>query len=450
MASFSVALCVAAFVISLLAGRRSLASGFIAVLAVGYLYGIVRANLEERAAHFIFDAATAGFYIAIFNHRLTPAQKFLVRGSLAWLIILSAWPLLMFALPMQDPLIQLVGLRGAIFFLPYLVLGALFTSEEVDRVSSALIILNAVALAFAVLEMKLGMERFYPDNAVDVILYRSHDVIVNGYREFRIPSTFAASADYAGSMTAGLPFLLDSLTRARTNYRRYTLLAGVSFAAIGVFIAASRTWAVVLIAVVAWAAWSGRLRAIPRNTWIIAVGLTIIAVAFSPRMQRFLILRDTSYDVSRIHGSVNFELFKLAAEYPLGNGLGGGGTSIPYFLQPLLKNPVGFESEYGRILLEQGIPGLMLWFIFIVWVATRPPPSRDDRCYLGRSLGRMFSLSVFATAMTGTGALTAIPQTAIFLVLTGWVTAPAPMPVRKEARRPASAAIGASSVAVRS
>ena len=84
------------------------------------------------------------------------------------------------------------------------------------------------------------------------------------------------------------------------------------------------------------------------------------------RLQRFLTLRDTEALVERIGWSINTSLIEAVVEYPLGNGLGGGGTSIPYFLQDRIRHPVLLENEYARIVLELGLPGLGLWLVFLV------------------------------------------------------------------------------------
>src|SRR5260370_17001383 len=88
----------------------------------------------------------------------------------------------------------------------------------------------------------------------------------------------------------------------------------------------------------------------------------------------------------RIAGSVNMGFFEAAATYPFGNGLGGGGTSIPYFLQNRIEKPVIIENEYARILLEQGLVGLALWVAFIVWELIRPQPSKSDSWFVGPRL----------------------------------------------------------------
>ena len=44
------------------------------------------------------------------------------------------------------------------------------------------------------------------------------------------------------------------------------------------------------------------------------------------------------------------------------------------------------ENEYARILLELGIPGLVMWVLFIGWIFTRGEIRKNDMFYLGRRL----------------------------------------------------------------
>jgi len=57
------------FLASLIAGRNSRVAGLVTTIGIGYVYGIVRANVPEAGSHFIFDAAVLGFYVTQFSHR---------------------------------------------------------------------------------------------------------------------------------------------------------------------------------------------------------------------------------------------------------------------------------------------------------------------------------------------------------------------------------------------
>src|SRR5450755_4680412 len=203
-------LCLLAFVVSYLIGRKSLSYGLLSVIAFGYAYGIVRANLRGTFSHFLFDAALIGFYLSQtwFSSRSDRYKNDTLRF---WVAVMIGWPLLICFLPFQTALVSMVGLRGNAFFLPALILGARLTTKDLMRLSYGLAALNMVALAFAGAEYFMGIERFYPENEVTQIIYASQDVA--GYHFFRIPSTFVASAAYAGTMVVTLPFLYGAWSR---------------------------------------------------------------------------------------------------------------------------------------------------------------------------------------------------------------------------------------------
>jgi hypothetical protein len=143
----------------------------------------------------------------------------------------------------------------------------------------------------------------------------------------------------------------------------------------------------------------------------------------TPRMQRFTRL-DFNIVEERVHVSMNESFLDALVDYPLGNGLGGGGTSIPYFLQGQLRNPVAIESEYGRILLEEGIPGLLLWAAFIVMAIVDAPSERAGPWRVGWRLSRVTVALYFGTAFIGLGLMTSIPGSCMLLFMTGWMCAP--------------------------
>ncbi|MGH8013675.1 MAG: O-antigen ligase family protein [Candidatus Binataceae bacterium] len=438
------ALCVAAFALCLIEGRKALWRGVAAVMVVGYAYGIVRANVPETMAHFIFDAGAVGLYLAMLLRPLKRMQRLRLRPLMPWLICLIAWPMLLFVIPIQDPLVQLVGLRGAIFFLPFILLGAMLENKDWYRLAWVFAGLNLVAFVFALAEAHFGLTLFYPRNAVTQLIYRSRDVRVGEHSLFRIPAVFTQSAAYAGVMVGTVPILVAMLhLQRRKRWPRNVFLGSLAIAAIGVFLAASRTEAIFLIMLVCIATLSGRIRTLPWAGWMAVFGVVALLVATVPRLQRVTTLDNSKYVKTRVEGSVNESFLTLMFEYPMGNGLGGGGTSMPYFLKGRLRNPVQIENEYGLIMLEEGIPGLLLWIAFLIWVITRPAPRKSEQWYIARWLARFLCLAVFVTAVLGTGLLTAIPGTGILLMYCGWLAAPQPMPVAATITRYRGYAYGA-------
>jgi hypothetical protein len=151
--------------------------------------------------------------------------------------------------------------------------------------------------------------------------------------------------------------------------------------------------------------------------------LAIAALALNnERFQRFKSL-NSELMIERVGGSVNRGFIEVLSEYPMGNGLGGGGTSTPYFLQGLIRNPIMIENEYGRILAEQGVIGLLLWISFISWCAFRRTPFTPHPWRTARRLLWFSYMFYFCNAAIGLGMLTAIPQTFLMLLGIGWTMA---------------------------
>jgi hypothetical protein len=398
-------------------------------MSIGYAYGILRGNIQQGASHFIYDAGAIGLYLAMLTRSLSPAARFRLRPLMPWFLCLSAWPILLFLVPAQDLMVQLVGLRGNMFFLPFLLIGAMMSSGDYRQLARALAILNVVVLLFAVAEVVFGIERFYAAaDPVNFTIFRSNDVVYGGAAHYRIPATFVSSAAYATNMVASLPLLIGGLVQEDRQSRwRYPIACATGAAALGVFLSGSRSAVAPLLILGIFGAARRDTRNVPRAVWIALTLVVAAVVAVTPRMQRFVTLEDTDYLAQRIQGSINQSFITLALDYPMGNGLGGGGTSLPYFLQDRLANPVGLENEYARIMAEQGVPGLLLWLAFIVWLATRSPGRRSGAWYKGKSLARLFCLFSFAAAPLGLGMLDAIPGTEMLLTLAGWLAAPEPI-----------------------
>lgn len=426
----SVVLCLFAFMFAYAAGRRSLTGGLVAVFAVGYFYGILRANIPEPFSHFIFDAAVVGLYVT----QLWRKQQPEVRQSQAllrlWVGLLVAWPLLLFFVPVQSYPVQFVGLRGNVFLLPFLLLGGRLRDEEVYKLALWLGALNLVAAAFAGAEFFAGVERFYPRNEVTDLIYRSivDEDFMNPERSLalRIPAVFTSAHAYAGTMVMALAFLIGAWAlqrQERGRWEGWLLYASIGVSVVGVFAAAARSPVIILALILLTVFASVRIKA---HGWafllVMLAGVGWI-VSSEARLQRFTTLSDVEFVSERVSWSVNDSFTQLMAEYPLGNGLGGGGTSMPYFLASEVSPPSYYiENEYARIVLEQGVLGLCLWAGFIVWLFTRRNVRRTDPLYVGRRLTWVACAAFFATGMIGKGLLTSIPGTALILLGAGWVS----------------------------
>jgi len=413
-------LCIFACVSTYLASKRSLGIGLVLLMAWGYFFGILRANFLSTLSYFIFDSAILGLYLAQDWSRLNTSNK---SGALRiWAALLICWPALVFFLPFQPWLISLVGLRGSIMFLPMLFLGSWLRISDLRQLCFGFVALNLVALAFGLAEFFLGLTHFFPYNAATVIMYGSHDV---GEGFHRIPALFSNAHLYGGTVVATVPYLVGYWEHAPSRKLRLLAMLGIGAALLGVLLSATRLNFVIGVALILVTVFSGRLKMSQRVAVAVLVLLLGILAMRNERFQRFKSLSETDSVEERLSGSINRGFFEILLEYPMGNGLGGGGTSIPYFLEGEVRNPIGMESEYARILSEQGIIGLGLWIGFIIWFLQRGLKLGGKTPWAG-SRRLVWSLSVLAlgTGMIGTGMLTAVPPTPLLLLGMGWAASP--------------------------
>jgi hypothetical protein len=419
----SIAFCGIAFLLCMQAGRRSLVAGLCAVIGVGYAYGIVRANFPDGFSHLIFDAGVLGLY-AVQLRKPQPRWQFSRSEDLRnWVTVLMAWPIVLFAIPWQDPLIQLVGLRGSIFLLPFLLLGARLTGDDIYKLALWLSVLNLIAAVFAGIEFFVGVEPFFPRNAITDTIYRSKDLA--GYTAYRIPSCFSSAHAYAGTMVMSIAVIGGAWVQGHHGKWQARLMGSALLVSmLAVFMSATRLNALMLFALILTTVFTGKLPGAYRFRWLILLLIVGYTVGGDERLQRFRTLQDPEFLADRLVGSVNLSFMDLVRKFPLGNGLGGGGTSVPYFLQNRIRNVVIMENEYARILLETGLPGLLMWMVFLGWTFTRGQVRRTDMFYFGRRLAFVACACAFATGLIGLGLFTSVPMTALVLLLTGWIIVP--------------------------
>jgi len=425
------------------ATRRGLGHGLGALLLFGYFYGILRARFPDGFSHFIFDGAVAGLYLELLTGRRRRPGRLGRDGQVLrlWVKVLMVWPLCTLVLSpflnAQHFFIQIVGLRVAIFLLPLVAIGARLDEEELDTLGEWVLWLNLTAFGFALMELVVGVEFFFPRNAVTYLIYLSNDV--GAERSLRIPAVFNTGHAYGGTMLVSLPLLVRRWQR-RPSGRLLTTAALVA-TLLGLFICAARSPVVQLIAIL------GLVLVFTRVSPKLLAGLAVLGlmvgyvVMNNPRFQRFTTLEDTDYLVERVSWSLNASLWHVISNYPLGSGLGSAsGTSIPFFLADLAKPQLGLENEYARIALEQGLIGLVLWLFFIGWLATRLPPRRREGSLLADRMMWATVLVMWGTAFIGTGLMSSIPGTTFMLLWMGTIVGVRrPVPVARPSPAPAPA-----------
>ncbi len=411
----------AALLVTYLLARRSVVYGIVSVMTTGYLYGVLRANLPEVGSYFVFDCSVVALYAAQIKLITEPFYSQDGQRLKHWVVFLILWPLALFFIPLQDPLIQLIGLRGNMFLLPFILIGARLKKEQIYDLGLALSALNVAAFAAGVMEYVFGVDRFFPRNDITEIIYRSNDV--GSMDAYRIPSLFSQAHSYAAMMVISLPLIVGAWAQPHGRTRdRNLLMAGIVSAMMGVFMSAVRTHFIILLVLITVFTFSARLRPVYRVGWLLVLLIVGYVVTTHERMQRFTTLTDSQTLITRFSSSINADVMELMMKYPFGNGLGGGGTSIPYFLKDRVETPLAVESEIGRIHLETGFIGMSAWSLFVLWIFLRPRAHRRDRWVLGLRLAWFTCLTFFALSMIGNGLFTAIPSTVIFLMLLGWIS----------------------------
>jgi hypothetical protein len=415
-----IAFLLVAFAVVLLATFRSLGWGLLAVVAVGYFNGVVRANYLGVFTTFMFDAAVLGLYIGFFFKKSLRARR--VEAGLArpLVLFLIAWPALLCLVPINHILIQCVALRVAIWFLPVLLIAARLTTADLAVLARGLVVLNLAALAVGVYIYLYGVEVVYPVNAITQIIYGSKDL--GGSKYHRVPSTFLSAHAYGGTVLSTLPFLLDRLAGVTVRLLdRCLALAGVVAAAGGLLMCGARSPLVLLglSLVVAWVLTRCSLKL--GLVVAILVGCGLWVACTDERFQRANSLQDTEAVAGRLGGSVNGEFLDLLLHYPLGAGMGSAfGTNVPYFLADVAPEQIGLENEYSRILVDEGWFGLGGWLAFVGWLYVRPPPARPAVPWrLGVVLMYSFTLATWMTAFIGAGMLSSVPETVILLTQMG-------------------------------
>ncbi|HYO54713.1 hypothetical protein, partial [Archangium sp.] len=288
----------------------------------------------------------------------------------------------------------------------------------------------AVAFVFALAQLVIGVEAFFPRNSVTTVLYLSNDV--GAERALRIPAVFNTSHAYGGCMLLSLPLLVRRWQRISSRWSRVLTVGVLMASVLGLFICAARSPVAQLVVIL------GLLLLVTGLPLKLLAGVTGLAavvglvVAANPRFQRFLTLEDTRYVSDRVSLSVNTNLFDVLSNYPLGNGLGSAaGTSIPFFLSHLARPQFGLENEFARIAMEQGFIGLVLWVLFLGWLFTRLPPRRRGGSLVAERMMWATILTIWATAVMGTGTLSSIPGTTFLLLWMGIIVGtrrPAPVP----------------------
>jgi hypothetical protein len=433
---FGAAYCFLGFLFAFVGTRRSLGRGLAVVFFSGYIYGLLRARFVDGLTHFGFDAAILGVYFGRLSLGGSSELESRDRAATAWSWVLIAWPVIVMgysqAFESQPLAIQLVGLRPMLIFVPMLVVGTRLTREDFDYLAVHVAWMNIAVFAVGLFEFVFGVERIIPHNQMTEIVYQSNDIIAGGEAYKRIPATFIHAHVYGFMMLTSIPFVAHGLESERRE--RLICAGGIGAAILGIFMCGARMPVVFVGISTIYVLVSLRVRTSTWFAFLAAGALGIAAAMTNERLQRFETLADTDMVQLRIRSSVNTDFFDLCAQYPLGNGLGRGwGTAIPYFMANQALPQVGTENEFGRIVIDTGIPGLMLWLVFFGWATVQKDHSESSP--IMKMFAWPLTTLVFVGASLGVGMFTAIPVSPILMLLIGVRTTAAQTAVTGRALR---------------
>ncbi len=239
----SILLAVGSFLACLLAGSRSLKLGLCAIIGVGYIYGIARANYPDTWTYLMFDLGAIGSLhrAALEADDAGSARRVARPPDLA-----------------GDP--DWVA-RAAVHCLPHATIrlcrpsasgptcscchsccfGARLTNDDLKDLALFLAVLNLAAVALGTVEFFIGIEPFFPMNEVTEIIYKqpgprrphglSHPLVVLERSRLR---------GRDGDDAAGARRRLEADART-ANWESPLLASAVVASFLGVFMAAART-----------------------------------------------------------------------------------------------------------------------------------------------------------------------------------------------------------------
>lgn len=411
------ALCLGSFAVAVIVSRRSLGDGLGFVLGVGCIYGWLRANLSDGSTHFLFDSALTGIYVGVLP-RLRIRNGMGGNRLLTWTAVLIIWPLIVLLmspfLEAQHVIVQMAGLRNAVLFVPLLLVGSVLSHEDWNSFTSWAQWCVIGVSGFAGAELLFGLGPFFPLNEITKNLYVSNDIIGGFYR---IPASFTSAHAYGGTMLALIPLFLGRLEEVRPY--RWLTFAAIALASLGVFVCGARL-PVVLFSIVMLGSLPG-FRKRPGVLVLLILSMAVVgySVSQSNRLRRFETLADPEMVSDRVSGSVNMTFVEILSDYPMGKGLGSAfGTSVPQFLAEYARPPVGIESEFGRLLVEEGIPGLLLWVAFVSSLLGLS--ASGIRREGSRAVGMwLVCAATWATGLIGAGLLASIPGTLLLMLYCG-------------------------------
>ncbi|PSO75361.1 MAG: hypothetical protein BRC42_00460, partial [Cyanobacteria bacterium QS_1_48_34] len=323
------------------------------------------------------------FFSSSSPKRLIPQNdtiKLLLSLFVTWALVQAFNPAL------GSPVIGIFGLKNYLIYVPLIwVVPALFNSEEelYKFLRTYLLILIPVGL--------LATAQFFspPDSPLNV--YAQDDATstatFGSSNSVRVTGTFSYLAGYGIYATTCLSLLLPILTRNQPLLWRGLAYAELMLIAITIFMTGGRgpvLTAGLLLAgyfsIQGVTQFSSFFRSIRKFLLPGAIATALLIYQYSSALDAFWYRATNASD--SLSGRITSS-FLEPFTYTQGQQFGGYGTGATYQANEIIRNlfnlpagePIhtGYEAEMGRVILELGWVGFLLWYgfrlvlLFLVW-----------------------------------------------------------------------------------
>jgi hypothetical protein len=377
---YTIAICVIIFYINYLL-NLNWRSAVKAVFFILVIEGVLRKWVLPQASDFIYflkDLVLFGAYLHYYVFSNSQRQLLVKNRIVTVLIIFVAvWCFYQAFNPsLGSPLVALFGLKAYLFYIPLIwMLPNLFQSEEdlYKFLRSHLLLLIPVGL--------LGVAQFFapPSSPLNVYTPGTDQVVATFGTEdnnsVRITGTFSYISTYGIYLAACFGLTIPILFRNQSKLWHWATIVELLLVLVNSLMTGSRT--TVFVQVLTLVGYFGiQFLSKPASTlhsfkkFLLPAIIVAIAASiwFRPAIDAFWLRTTGNQDVSgRLSGS-----FFEPIEFIKYTGLYGYGTGATHQATPMLRKilnlppgeliPVGFESEMGRVALELGPFGFLLWY----------------------------------------------------------------------------------------
>lgn len=366
------------------------------ILVLVVIEGVLRKWVLPQGSQFIYflkDIVLIGAYLRYYIFSSTE-KTFRIKGNSAAetiasvILLLTAWCLLQVFNPtLGSPIIGIFGIRGYLLYIPLIwMLPNLFRSEEeLYRFLRAYLLLVipvgllAVAQFFSPPSSPLNV--YAQDLKLDVATFGD-----GNSTNVRVTGTFSYIAGYSVYAIISFALLVPLLAVQQSRWWRWATMAELLLIIGTSFMNGSRglffSEILFLIGYFGAQLLTNLKTVVPLIKQFIVpiIAITVATITwFQPAINSLLFRINSNNDLSsRISGSFikPFEFMKLKGLDSYGTGATHPAVSV---LRSILNLPLGetipvyYESEMGRIVLEIGPIGFLLWYllrlilIYLLW-----------------------------------------------------------------------------------